>query len=270
MRFMDLEVARRVEMAEANAARACAESLQLSHPASNVAVQEIAGGSAIFAGVGSPMTQAIGVGLARTPSEHDIDRLEEFFWSRGAPVEMEVCPLVDESFYQLLATRGFCLIEISNVLVRPMGDDDCGSNGGGISIRVARADEANLWAQTVAAGFAEQAALTDALVEAMHGFFRRRDACCFLALADGVATGGGVVTANDGVAGLFGASTLPAFRRRGVQAALIAERMRWAQARGCDFAASITRPGSASQRNLERAGFHVAYTRTKLSRGTQS
>jgi hypothetical protein len=29
---------------------------------------------------------------------------------------------------------------------------------------------------------------------------------------------------------------------------------------------SITQPGSASQRNIERYGFRVAYTRTKLAR----
>jgi GNAT superfamily N-acetyltransferase len=119
-------------------------------------------------------------------------------------------------------------------------------------------------------GFAEHFPPTDALVETMQGFFRRREACCFLAFAEGTAAGGGVVSAHGGVGGLFGASTLPAFRRRGVQAALLAERLRWAQTLGCDLAASIAQPGSASQRNLERAGFRVAYTRTKLSRAKES
>ena len=45
---------------------------------------------------------------------------------------------------------------------------------------------------------------------------------CYLAKIDGQPAGGGTLAMRDGVAGLFGASTLPAFRNRGVQAALIA------------------------------------------------
>ena len=63
MRFIDLDLARRVEMAEANAGRECAEACHRLHPDYPVAVQEIAGGIAVFAGVDSPVTQAIGVGL---------------------------------------------------------------------------------------------------------------------------------------------------------------------------------------------------------------
>jgi GNAT superfamily N-acetyltransferase len=271
MRFMDLELARRVELAEAHAARTCAEQLRQSRPETNVAVERIAGANAVFAGVGSPMTQAIGIGLDGAPTDSDLDQLEEFFWSRGAAIEMEVCPLVALSLYQLLAARGYRLIEVSNVLVREMaGAETLRTSAPGVSVRAARDDEANLWAQTVARGFAEQSAPTEELVEAMQGFFRRRDACCFIAFADGSVAGGGVVAANEGVGGLFGASTLPAFRRRGVQAALLAERLRWAQSHRCDLAAGIAQPGSGSQRNLERAGFRVAYTRTKLSREKQS
>jgi hypothetical protein len=51
MRFIDLDLARRVEMAEAHAGRACAEACQRFHPEHSVAIEEIAGGVAVFAGV---------------------------------------------------------------------------------------------------------------------------------------------------------------------------------------------------------------------------
>ena len=51
-----------------HAARACAEALQQSRPELGVAIEGIAGGSAVFGGIGSPITQAIGVGLNGTPS----------------------------------------------------------------------------------------------------------------------------------------------------------------------------------------------------------
>ncbi|MGA3299493.1 MAG: hypothetical protein ABSD87_05345, partial [Candidatus Acidiferrales bacterium] len=63
MQFMDLELARRVEMAEATACSECADAFQKLHPEFLVAVERIGGGIAVFAGVESPVTQAIGVGI---------------------------------------------------------------------------------------------------------------------------------------------------------------------------------------------------------------
>lgn len=50
-----------------------------------------------------------------------------------------------------------------------------------------------------------------------------------------------------------GASTVPEFRNRSAQRALLEARLRCANAQ----------PGSGSHRNAERNGFRVAYTRTK-------
>jgi hypothetical protein len=47
---------------------------------------------------------------------------------------------------------------------------------------------------------------------------------------------------------------------------LLAERLAWAREKGCDLAVSFARPSSISHRNIERNGFRVAYTRTKLVR----
>ena len=44
------------------------------------------------------------------------------------------------------------------------------------------------------------------------------------------------------------------------------ERMRYAYAQGCDLAMMVAEPGSNSQRNAERKGFRIAYTRTKWHR----
>ena len=62
MKFIDLDFARRVEMAEANAAQGCADALKRLHPDFPVAIETIGGGIALFAGPDSPVTQAIGVG----------------------------------------------------------------------------------------------------------------------------------------------------------------------------------------------------------------
>ena len=266
MRFIDLNLARRVEMAEANAGRECAEACRRFHPEHSVAIEEIAGGVAVFAGVDSPITQAIGVGLHGAVSGAEVDALGDFFHRRGAPAAIELCPLVDISLYEKFAARNYHLLELTDVLIL----DDLaaarvpGTMSAGVTVRAATPDESKLWTQTVAAGFAEHYPVTQVMLDVMEGFYGRRDACFYLAFADGIVAGGGGVFAGQGVGGLFGASTLPAFRRRGVQSALLAARLAWARAKGCDLAVSFARPGSSSHRNIERNGFRVAYTRTKL------
>jgi GNAT superfamily N-acetyltransferase len=56
------------------------------------------------------------------------------------------------------------------------------------------------------------------------------------------------------------------FRGAGLQGALIRERLRAAVEEGCDLATASTLPGSVSQRNYERNGFQVAYTKAILVR----
>jgi GNAT superfamily N-acetyltransferase len=269
MRFIDIDLARRVEMAEANAGRECAEAFHRLHPEFPVAVQEIAGGTAVFAGTDSPVTQAIGVGLNGPVAEDELDALGEFFRSRNAPAALELCPLIDMSLYERLAARGYKLLEVSDVLFLSELAQALAAAAPpalpGVTIRAATRDESKLWTQTVAQGFAEHFPVTQAILDVMEGFCHRSSPCSFLlAFVDGEPAGGGVVSAHQGVAGLFGASTLPAFRRRGVQSALLTARLAWAREQGCDLAVSIAQAGSISHRNIERFGFRVAYTRTKL------
>jgi ribosomal protein S18 acetylase RimI-like enzyme len=83
----------------------------------------------------------------------------------------------------------------------------------------------------------------------------------YLARRDGEPAGAALLAIDDDVGYLANASTLPDHRRRGVQAALIAARIADAQAAGCEFVASQAEFGSASMRNLQRAGLSVAYTK---------
>ena len=108
--------------------------------------------------------------------------------------------------------------------------------------------------------------MTDELLAVMELFAAGPNATKYLALVDDKVAGGGALSMREGVAGIFGASTLPEFRRRGVQRELIRVRLDAARAAGCDFALTFTQVGSGSQRNLMRNGFRVANTRTKYTK----
>jgi GNAT superfamily N-acetyltransferase len=94
-------------------------------------------------------------------------------------------------------------------------------------------------------------------------FSAREQSPCFLAEFDGEPGAAGSLFIHDGVALFAGAATIPEMRRRGLQAALLRERMRYAFDHGCDLAMMVAEAGSPSQRNAERKGFQNAYTRMK-------
>ena len=81
---------------------------------------------------------------------------------------------------------------------------------------------------------------------------------------DGQPAGGGALEIHDGVAALMAADTLPAYRKRGLHTLLLHARLAAATAAGCDLALVHTAPGSASQNNVLRAGFQLAYTALTL------
>jgi hypothetical protein len=89
------------------------------------------------------------------------------------------------------------------------------------------------------------------------------DGHSFLAELDGQPIASGALSVSEGVALLAGASTVPEGRKRGAQLALLDGRLRYAAGQGCDIAMMCAQPGSASQRNAERQGFRIAYTRLK-------
>src|SRR3984893_18328483 len=104
--LLNLELARRVEHAEAQEAVECAEALTRFRPASGAAVRRVAGGFAVYCGKNSPITQAVGMGLDGPVSGDEFDRLEEFYRSRDETVRVETCPLADSSFVEQFGQRG--------------------------------------------------------------------------------------------------------------------------------------------------------------------
>jgi hypothetical protein len=263
--FCDLSLSRRLEKAEAQGSVDFVEARAEAFPESGACWTEVAGASAMFDGVESPLTQTFALGIFETTTADDLQRLEEFFRERGAPVYHEVSPLAEQSLPMLLGGRGYRPCELTSVLFRPLrrGAASAGMLNEKIAVRTVREDEHELWARTAARGWSEFAELTDF----MHGLSlvsaKRRDALSFLAELDGEPVATGALSICEGVALLAGASTIPEARQQGAQLALLDARLRHASEYGCDLAMMCAQPGSASQRNAERQGFRIAYTRIK-------
>ena len=118
--------------------------------------------------------------------------------------------------------------------------------------------------KTIARGWThEHPELQDSLLQIGSISAARAQSLCFLAELDGRPGAAGSLCIHNGVALFSGSATIPEMRRRGLQAALIQERMRYAFEYGCDLALMAAEAGSDSQRNAERKGFRIAYTRIK-------
>jgi ribosomal protein S18 acetylase RimI-like enzyme len=102
-------------------------------------------------------------------------------------------------------------------------------------------------------------------------FYQMEGALAFVASVDGkiVACGTGLVIPEHKVFALCGAGTLAEFRGRGLQTALLRTRMAAALEAGCEFAVVVTQGGTASQRNAERLGFRVAYSKVTVIKEAQ-
>jgi GNAT superfamily N-acetyltransferase len=267
---LNLELARRIELAEAQAAVDCADALDRLRPGSGAAVQVIGGGFAVYCGANSPVTQALALGLDGPVSDEEFDGLEEFYHRRNEPVRVETCPLADSSLIEQFGRRNYRVTEFSNVMARPLSAQDSANAWpdppAGVTIEKIDKNHVDLWTLTVSQGFSENFPVTQEILEVMRMFAHGQNVECYLARVDGAVAGGGTLTIHEGFAGIFGASTLPPFRNRGVQTALLQARLARAMAARCDLAACLAQPGSVSQRNIMRQNFSVLYTRVKFER----
>lgn len=244
--FLDGALARRIEAGEGANAAACGEFV------------EVAGGFASFAGVGSPLTHAIGLGLNGPVTAAEMDRMEEFYRARGSAVNVDLCPHADWTFIELLGERGYRIVECNNVMA--------GAVVGSADSRVAVTNDMALWTRTMLEGFFTRTEFTEMELDLGPRLLNMENASAWLAWVEGTPAAAGAMNIRGKLALLFADSTVEKYCGKGLHLALIRARLRRAAEVGCDLATASTVPGSISQRNYERAGFRVAYTKLNMRR----
>jgi GNAT superfamily N-acetyltransferase len=262
----DLALSQRLERAEAKASAAYVEARARTAASLGAEWRDFDGIYAMFDGVGSPLSQTFGFGLFSPPTHAQLEAIETFFRDRGAEVFHEVSPLADPSLLALFAERGYHPVELTSVMHLRLT-----SGRGGPATRpapelVVRRVEAggeDIWAETASRGWSETPEAAAFIRDFGPVSARAEGTVCFVAEWEGYPIAAAAFAMHDGVALLAGASTDPPFRGRGAQAALLDTRLAYAAAVGCELAMMGALPGSASQRNGERQGFRIAYTRIK-------
>ncbi len=263
MLFSDLQLSQRLERAEGHACAQFALARRRLFPESGAACIECGGAYAVFDGIASPVTQSFGLGIFEDLTPVTLDTIERFFFDRAAAVNLEMSPFAGNAALNLLCSRNYRPVEISSVLYRP-SETLAAPEHSDVTVRIIHPAENSLWTEiSTRAWTHDYPELRDFLSRTSAISANREHGVCFLAEVDGQPGAAGALTVHDGVALLAGAATVPELRRRGLQSALLQERMRYAFEHSCDLAMMVAEPGSRSQRNAERAGFRIAYTRTK-------
>jgi hypothetical protein len=215
-------------------------------------------GSALF-------NRVLGLGLAEPATEAALDEIDAFFSRRGLTYGIPLTPNAQpRELPEWLEARGFRRGYAWTKFARRAGPTNDLDHLLGSSFRVeaVSADRADVFADVFLGAYGTPE-VTRSLLERLP---RSEGWHCFVAF-DGdepAATGSLFVTGAVGWVGAGG--TLPEFRRRGAQGALLAARIDAGIAAGCETLVTETgepidgQPGG-SYRNLVRAGFEPLYVR---------
>jgi len=266
MQFVDNALARRLESCEEMPQVLYARIFKKARPEMGAAEEEICGGHMVFAGLGSPIGRATGVGLDRPFTAEDIGSIEQFYRDRKAPSQVDLTPMHKPEVFEMFKERGYAIAELNNVLCRRLDPrEEFAAPPHHCEIRRSPIEEAE-----IAGGIVESAFFPEGTPEAYRGLiaplYQMENALSFVATVDGkpVACGTGLVIPERKVFALCGAGTLSAFRGRGLQTALLRARMKAALEAGCEYAVVVTQGGTISQRNAERLGLRVAYSKVTV------
>ena len=275
--FCSHRLAERIDKAEMRWSEAVAATVARRSPEARSLIRPIAGGLAVFAAAGSPLNKAIGLGFGAGIEPGALEEIEDAWRERGEPVRVELSTLADPSIAPALTGRGYRLTGFENVLGRALRQDDGRpSLSGGMRIAALAQDDWRTWLDVALDGFATpdgsapgEEHYSREVLEAIFGDVAATPGMArYLLEIDGAPAGAASLRIDGELAQLSGAATLPAFRRRGVQAALLARRIADAARAGCTMAVITVQPGSKSHANAARNGFAVLYPRAVLIRGS--
>ncbi len=268
------ELANRLESAEAlhltRQVQVCAQI----RPELGAHAVHAAGGVAAFTTgeYGRKLNHVTGFGLGVSATENDLIALENTYAKIRLATEIDLCPFVNDDVLKLLAARNYAVNAFSNTYVTAISSIGANSSADPkIKIdRTSPADGEDFFATSIA-GFANQRSdRPAALIEILARIaIARKESRRYVARIDGqIAGSAGLALLNlpDGpVAYLYIASTLPTYRGRGVQQALIQARLVDAWRAGFEIAGITARTNTASARNAARTGFALAYTKASFA-----
>ena len=218
----------------------------------------VAGGYALFVGR-TLIDHALGAGSTRPLRADDCEVVESFYGARGAAAGFELDADVLDRDQALFRSRGYA--DEGRILAVLEGPTAAAAAAPGIAVR--RTTDRRAWVELIARAF------DDAPDETFRQTLQTNAAAAHVlvvASVDGGEAGGAALGIAGDTAILYSAAVLPAFRGRGVHAALLVARLGLASARGAANAVFKTAPDSPAERSALRHGFVRTALRRRVRR----
>ncbi|TYS58445.1 GNAT family N-acetyltransferase [Sutcliffiella horikoshii] len=193
----------------------------------------------------------------------DLDEIVDFYTSRGIPARFEVTPgNASTDIFRKLSTLGFFQSGFHTALYRPLSPVEPVMGGADTAVQIEKIslEDFDIFGELYTSGFGMPVAFKDYVTANNKVLAESKPWTFYLASVGGEPAGIGVLYVKNDVATLAASATVPEFRNKGVQTALIQKRMQHAVDEGCRYLVGQAAFGSVSQKNMERAGLKIAYT----------
>ncbi|WP_131781590.1 GNAT family N-acetyltransferase [Legionella gresilensis] len=240
--------------------------INLTYHVPGSALLEVGSGAACFTGKTSFFSQVVGWGFQCKDQQFltQIEAIENFYHTLGhLSIDIELSPLVGNDIIQKLSECGYFVTEVNNISLLNLASEKITSFSLSSDYQIRQVSECELhtWAHCVALGFGCKEAW-----QQFYHYARTANVAVFGAYFQDQLVAGGIIAIHQSICDLGLTSTLPAHRGQGLQKALLAYRLAFAQNMGAKIASVTTEPGSISDLNSQKMGFLIAYTRLKLTR----
>jgi GNAT superfamily N-acetyltransferase len=220
------------------------------------------------------LNRAVGIGKRCRRLETDLKALEAFFAGFGLGSEVHLSPIAHSSATEVLLSNGYTTQVVLGTQMALLSDRWSGERNAGMSARViiaeAAREEKEEFIEASIAGLQDNGRSQELLDALARIATTREDTQLFLAKIGNRIAGTAALTILETDMGqtahLYLDSTLPEYRGRGIQLALLEARLKVVQQLGIHLATAITTVESGSARNVERAGMQLAYTTTVFAK----
>ncbi|KAI4760965.1 hypothetical protein E4T52_04323 [Aureobasidium sp. EXF-3400] len=229
-------------------------------------IKNIAGSTTILSPpeFGRKINHTYGFALSGKAAPDDLRAIEAVYEQHGVRPDFDMCEFADSTGFDLLSdhytiTGSLCEYQQS------LSDFQVPATlGSSIDISILGPKDHDTFIQASVDGFRSGGRPVELLKALAESAAARSDTILFSASIDGELVGTAAMamieTPDNKIVVLFIDSCLPSARGKGVQKALLLERLRIARDQGFETACATAREGSISARNMEKIGFRKGYS----------
>ncbi|MCB2200971.1 hypothetical protein KQI63_16315 [bacterium] len=237
------------------------KTIKAMNPESRAFSFPLSTGYALADGAGTYITEISGWGLGDDPvSDEEINSTLARYEEVGFTPHIELSVHADKTLMPRLEDRGFRLEEWIVASGRPARKEDLTPTlPAGIVFRQPRDEECEEWARVLALGHfsKDEGEIDENTMDIGRAAFHCPWGVPFVAEIDGEMAGAAVVAIQHGIGYMMTASTLPKFRRRGVQSGLVLVRNAEAVRQGATELLHQSSINTSSNRNAMATGMEI-------------